>query len=170
MTIVEQLGVAFGSLLAAVAASAVAWYSSRTRAGRLSRTLEQVTKVCDVVERWKKVQEGLTSPDDVEAKRLLQLSLSAVLEDFQSERQALPQFQKSASAFRRLLLLCVPRHPSQWLLQIPFHAALILSLAVVVLRVARLEWFLADTVVVLASLLVAVALRLAVAATYRQSP
>jgi hypothetical protein len=168
MTLVEQLGVAFGSLAAAAAASVVAWYSSRTRAGRLNRTLEQVTKVCDAVDRLKKVQEALTAPEDVEAKRLLQLSLSAILEDFQGERQTLPQFQESASAFRRLLLLCVPRRPSQWLLQIPFHTALILSLAVVVVRFARLEWFFADTVVVVVSLMVATVLRLAIAALYRQ--
>lgn len=168
MTLVEQVGVAFGSILAAVAASGVAWYSSRTSAGRLGRTLEQVTKVCDTVDRLKKSREGLTAPEDVETRRLLQLSLSAVLEDFESERQTLPQFQRSTSSFRRLLLLCVPSRPSQWLLQVPFHAALILTIAILILRVARLEWFFADTVVVFIALVAAVVLRLVVAALYRQ--
>jgi hypothetical protein len=170
MALLEQFGVAFGSVLAAVAASGVAWYSSRTRAGRLGRTLEQVTKVCDAVDRLKKSREGLTAPEDVETTKLLQSLLTAVHEDFESERQALPQFQRSTSTFRRTFLLFVPSRPSQWLMQVPFHAALILTIAVLMLRVARFEWFLADTLVVGIALMVAVVLRLLVVTLYRQVP
>lgn len=160
MFITEHLSIAIGSVLAAVGASVIAWYSSRTRAGRLTRTLDQVARVCDMVERWTKIDDSFSSlqPDD-DAKRLMQSCLRAVLEDFQQERQVLPQFQASTSSVRRLLLLSVSSHPAQWPFQIMFHSLLLLVIVVVSVRIAYSEWSLSDTVVVFFCLVSAVVVR-----------
>lgn len=160
MPFTDQVLVAAGSVLTAVAASVVAWYSSRTRSGRLLRTIEQVKKVCELTERLAKLQDSLaTRPIDDEAKRLLQSCLAALSEDFERERRLLPEFQVSASSFRKSMLLTIPSRWMAWPFQLAFHSALLFVVLVFLRAAAFLEWRYQDTVAIAVALGVALLLR-----------
>jgi hypothetical protein len=149
MAFADQLLVAAGSVVAAVAASVVAWYASRTRSGRLLRTVDQVTKLCELTERLVKLQDSLTNrPIDDAARQLLQSYLTSVSEDFERERQLLPEFQTSATYFRKAMLLAIPKSRWVWPFQIAFHSMLILGMLVLLRSFLYSEWRFADSVAI----------------------
>ncbi|MEK6210356.1 MAG: hypothetical protein AABM64_08315 [Pseudomonadota bacterium] len=149
MPFTDQLLVAAGSILTAIAASVVAWYASRTRSGRLLRTVDQVTKLCDLTERLVKLQDSLTTrPIDDPARQLIQSCLGAVSDDFERERKLLPEFHGSATSFRKAMLLVIPRSRWLWPLQIAFHSMLILGIFVLLRAILYSEWRFADTVAI----------------------
>ena len=149
MPFTDQLFVAAGSVLTAVAASVVAWYASRTRSGRLLRTVDHVTKLCELTERMVKLQDSLTSrPIDDAARQLLQSCLTAVSDDFERERQLLPEFQSSATSFRKAMLLVIPKCRWVWPFQIAFHSMLILGILVLLRSILYSEWRFADSVAI----------------------
>jgi len=131
MPFADQLLVAAGSLVTAIAASAVAWYSSRIRAGRLARTVEEISKVCDLTERLTKLQDSVANrPAEDDARKLLQSCLTAVSQDFEYQRRLLPEFESSMSAFRTAMLLFIPKHGGLWPFQVAFHSMLLLTTVV----------------------------------------
>lgn len=149
MLLTDQLLIAAGSVLTAIAASIVAWYASRTRSGRLVRTVDQVTKLCELTERLVKLQDNLTSrPSDDAARQLVQACLTAVSEDFERERQLLPEFQSSAISFRKAALLVIPKNRWVWPFQIVFHSMLILGILVLLRSFMYSEWRIADSIAI----------------------
>jgi hypothetical protein len=91
---------------------------ARVRAGRFSRTLDQVNKVLDFVERYSARYETLTKisePKRAAAEQLMQDAMQAVHDDFCAERATLAEFGKTTSSVRDVLLLSLPHRTIMWL-------------------------------------------------------
>ncbi|MDB5920538.1 MAG: hypothetical protein JWR40_4772 [Massilia sp.] len=149
------------ALAAALAASLVAWQSSRTRSGRLLRTVDQVNKICDLSERLGRLEDSFASRNTDELHRvLLRSCLTAVSEDFENERNILQQFQTSTGSARTWMLLTVPKRAWVWPLQICFHATLFMMVIVFVRGIVFREWRVEDSILILIALASALILRL----------
>lgn len=147
MTLTDQLSIAAGSVFTAVTASVVAWYASRIRTGRLLRTVDQVAKLCELTERLVKLQDSITnrSTDDT-VRKLLESCLKAVSEDFERERQLLPEFNTSSTSFRKAMLLVIPTSRWVWPFQIAFYSMLIFGIVVLLNSLYIHQWKVEDSV------------------------
>jgi Flp pilus assembly protein TadB len=153
MTFSDQLLAGIGSIFAAVVAALVSWQSSRTRTGRLTRTMEQVRKISELTEKLIQLEERLAGrPSDDPSKKLLTSCLQAVSDDFEHERKLLPQFQTSARSARLAMLLYKPKNKGILVLHIAFYLMLTLMLLICARSIYFVEWRWSDTVAIFVTL------------------
>jgi hypothetical protein len=149
----------------AIGGTLVAWFLARVRSGRLTRTLDQATRLIEFIQRFSTGYDGLAKISEAmrsDAERLLLDTMRAVREDFAAERAVLPEFEKTSSSVRSALLLYVPHRTIIWLLYIPFYTLLLFMLYVCIVRAAQWEWGMGDTVALLIAGVFAALVRLAV--------
>jgi hypothetical protein len=155
----------------AVGATLVAWFLARVRSGRLTRTLDQTTKVLAFVERWALGYEGLAKLSETtrsDAEKLMHDAMRAIHEDFAAERAVLPEFEKTSSTVRRALLLYLPNRQIVLLLYFLFHTMLLFIFYIFILRIFRGGWQIGDSFALLIAAACAVLIRLAVLAIARE--
>jgi hypothetical protein len=154
-----------GSLAAAVGAISAAWLLARVRAGRLARTLDQVTKIIEFVERWSAGYEALSKLSEAkrhEIELLMFDAIEAVRKDFAAEQLVLAEFSQTPSAVRRALLLHIPNRTVMWLPHILFYTLLLFMLYVLFVNALRKELGMDDIVALLIAAACAAFVRLVV--------
>src|SRR5262245_42785659 len=141
-----------GALSTAVAGVLIAWLLARSRSGRLSRTFDQAGKVLDFIERYSAAYGGLEKlPEAIRpnVQKLLHETAQAIQEDFTADRSMLPEFDKTTSSFRKVLLLYVPDRTAIWIPCIVFHTSILFMLYVCIVRFVQASWEMADTTVLI---------------------
>jgi hypothetical protein len=162
----EILNPLLGALATAIGGTLVAWLLARVRSGRLARTLEQAQKLIDLVEKYCAAYDGLAKINDANranVEGLLTNVMQAVHQDFEAERNLLPEFERSSSSVHRALLLNLPGRGIAWLPFILFHTLVLFILYVVLIRAIYGGWQPYDIVALLVAGTCAALARLAVA-------
>jgi hypothetical protein len=146
-----------GALATAIGGTFVAWLLARVESGRLARTIEQATRVIDLVERCSAAFDGLAKIDEAkrnEVEKLMLDAMRAVQEDFSTERSVLPEFEKTTSSVRSILMLYRP--------QGGVHSMILFMIYIIVFRLVEGRWMMQDTLALLIAGVIAALVRLAV--------
>jgi hypothetical protein len=154
-----------GALATAIGGTFVAWLLARVESGRLARTIEQATRVIDLVERCSAAFDGLAKIDEAkrnEVEKLMLDAMRAVQEDFSTERSVLPEFEKTTSSVRSILMLYRPQGGVAWLPYLLFHSMILFMLYIIVFRLVEGRWMMQDTLALLIAGVIAALVRLAV--------
>jgi hypothetical protein len=154
-----------GALSTAVGGVLAAWLLARVQSGRLTRTLDQATKVLEFVERYSAVYNGLEKISEgvrPEVEKLLHDTAQAIKEDYAAERASLPEFERSTSSVRAALLLYIPNRTATWVPFLLFHTMVLFMLYVCIVRLVQARWEILDTAVLIVAGIIAALARLAV--------
>ena len=161
------------ALVTAVAGTVTAWFLSRARSGRLTRTIEQTGKLLELVERYYRLYDEVEKSNNQASEdtlALLATILAALKEDFKDERGRFGRFRQQESVIGRLMLLYAPKKRAVWALFCLFYFCIVFVVFVLLTRATQhylavgRPWGYDDTIAITAAFVLGLLVRMIVMA------